>query len=100
MNDDIRAAVERLFSACLDVTAAGKYHAFCDYQAHVDWLEVMVYPAGIDYQGELATHRLMNSRIAIDGWGVESPADIARTLQQLKETTDRLYALAAMEVAA
>ncbi len=100
MNSEINAAVVRLFSACLEVTAAGRYDAFCDYQAHVDWLEVMVYPAGIDYQGELAAHRMMNSRIAIDGWGVESPADIARTLQQLTETTDQLYALAAMEEAA
>jgi hypothetical protein len=100
MNDQIRAAVERLFSACLEVTAAGKHHAFCSFEAHVGWLEIMVYPVGVDYSGNHGPHRLLNERIAIDGWGVESAEDVARALQQIKNTTDRLYGLAAQERAA
>lgn len=99
MNNDIRAAVERLFSACLEVTAAGKHHAFCDYQAHVGWLDVMVYPAGIDYQGDHDAHRLLNVRLAIDGWSVQSDAEINHALAYLIDTTERLYGLTLQEAA-
>lgn len=51
MNDDIRAAVERLFAACLDVTLAGKYHAHMSYAAHTGEVTVQVCPAITDYQG-------------------------------------------------
>jgi hypothetical protein len=99
MNDQIRAAVERLFSACLEVTADGKYHAFCSFEAHVGWLEIMVYPVGVDYTGDHGKHRLINSRIAVAGWGVESAEDIARALSDLNGTTDRLYELTLQEAA-
>lgn len=49
MNDELRAAVERLFSACLDVTLAGKFHAFFDYGAPWDWVEVGIHPSTEDY---------------------------------------------------
>ncbi|WP_417659963.1 hypothetical protein [Pseudidiomarina sp.] len=99
MNDDIRAAVERLFSACLELTAEGKYHAFLDFQAHVSWVEVMVYPVGADYSGDHGKQRIINSRIAIAGWGVETADDIARVLSDLKGTTERLYGLTLQEAA-
>jgi hypothetical protein len=99
MNDNIRAAVERLFSACLEVTASGKYHAFCAFEAHVGWLEVMVYPVGVDFTGDHGNHRVINSRISVAGWGVESDEDIARALSDLNTTTDRLYGLTLQEAA-
>jgi hypothetical protein len=100
MNKEISEAVVQLFSACLEVTAHGEHHAFCDYQAHVGWLEVMVYPACANYQADFSEQRLLNSRIAIDGWGVETPEEIARALQQINETTGRLYGLAEIKEAA
>lgn len=49
MNDQLRAAVERLFAACLSLTLAGKYHAHMDYAAHCGKVSVDVYPAATRY---------------------------------------------------
>lgn len=49
MNDAIREAVERLFSTCLDVTLAGKFHAHMRYSAHCGAVNVSVYPASTPY---------------------------------------------------
>lgn len=49
MNDEIRAAVERLFATCLDVTLAGSYHAFMRYDGPWQTVEVDLHPVGEDY---------------------------------------------------
>ncbi|BAP80940.1 hypothetical protein MT1_3765 [Pseudomonas sp. MT-1] len=99
MNDEIRVAVERLFSACLELTAAGKYHAFCRFEAQVGWVEIEAFPACTDYTGDHSKHRIINSRIAVAGWGVETAEDIARALSDLNCTTERLYGLTLQEAA-
>lgn len=49
MNDELRAAVERLFATCLDVTLAGKCNAHIHYAPHCGSVQVYVYPVGTPY---------------------------------------------------
>ncbi|WP_288080349.1 hypothetical protein [Pseudomonas sp.] len=49
MNDELRAAVERLFAICLGVTLAGKHHAFMRYDGPWQTVEVDLHPADDDY---------------------------------------------------
>lgn len=64
MNSEIRAAVERLLSACIELTLDGKYHAHMSYSAHVGEVEVRVCSAFVDYQGRDYDY-LLNDEIYI-----------------------------------
>lgn len=81
MNDEIRAAVERLFAACLDVTLAGHYHAHMSYAAHCGEVTVQVCPASTDYQG-CAYDYLINEFLYIHNHFL-TDADVADQLNAL-----------------
>lgn len=63
MNDEIRAAVERLFAICLDVTLAGTYHAHMSYAAHTGEVTTYLCPASTKYQAKYSY--LINESIYI-----------------------------------
>ncbi|SFQ46527.1 hypothetical protein SAMN05216229_12346 [Geopseudomonas sagittaria] len=65
MNDELRAAVERLFAACLDVTLAGKYHAHMRYSAHCGAVCITLYPASTPYKDGDCRVALVDSWIFI-----------------------------------
>lgn len=56
MNQDIQTALLDLFSVCLEVTGAGRYHAHMSYGGHVDCVTVYVLPADTDYQAKDYEH--------------------------------------------
>lgn len=49
MNNDIRNALLDLFSVCLEVNGAGRYHARMEFAPHCEHLQVYVLPADTDY---------------------------------------------------
>jgi len=56
MNNDIRNALLDLFSVCLEVNGAGRYHAHMSYAGHADCVTVYVLPADTDYQAKGYEH--------------------------------------------
>jgi hypothetical protein len=101
MNDQIRAAVERLFSACLEVTAAGRFHAFCDYQAHVARVQVRLYPASSIYTEKPYPDAVMDIDVKLVPFRSQDPIEhTATALADLNALMDRLYGVAAQKVAA
>jgi len=65
MNQDIQRALLELFSACLEVTGAGRYHAHMDYSAHVNCVTVYVLPADTDYQDTSARTYLLDEDVYV-----------------------------------
>lgn len=58
MNQDIQNALLDLFSACLEVNGAGRYHAHMSYAAHVNSVTVYVLPADTNYLAPERDHKL------------------------------------------
>lgn len=58
MNQNIQRALLDLFSVCLEVTSAGRFHAHMDYSPHVNCVTVYVLPADTKYQSAERDHKL------------------------------------------
>ncbi len=49
MNNDIRNALLDLFSVCLEVNGAGRWHVHMGYSGHVDNVHIHILPAPTKY---------------------------------------------------
>lgn len=58
MKQEIQRALLDLFSICLEVTSAGRFHAHMDYSPHVNCVTVYVLPATTNYRGPERDHKL------------------------------------------
>jgi hypothetical protein len=58
MNQDIQKALLDLFSVCLEVSGAGRFHAHISYSPHVNCVTVYVLPADTEYQSANRDFRL------------------------------------------
>ena len=50
MDDKVRQAIERLFSACLELSATGKRMAFFEWAPHVGDIDVNVFDGGSSWK--------------------------------------------------
>lgn len=101
MNDQIRAAVERLFSACLQLTEAGQHHAFCSFAAHINCIEVRAYPASAAYAVKPYPDPFLSESVKLAPYDWEDEAEYTtEALASLGALTDQLCGLIAQQVAA
>lgn len=95
MNDQIREAVELLFSACLHLNESGRHIAHMNFNGHVQTLAVSVDPIGTDYSTKRFESTL-SEYIHLKPSILETEAQILASLNAL---TDRLYGMAEHEEA-
>jgi hypothetical protein len=98
MNNDIRNALLDLFSVCLEVNGAGRFHAHMTYSAHVDSVTVYVLPADTNYQARGYEHSFWHDVYLNDGYGRAS-AQIVSNIAELAAKVGE-FLLPATEAAA
>ena len=98
MNNDIRNALLDLFSVCLEVTGAGRYHAHMSYSAHINGVYVYVVPAATDYTDTSYTYTMEGQTYL----GAEFGGTPEEVVANLKALSDRVseFLLPAQEEAA
>lgn len=89
MDQKVQEAVEVLFSTCIEVTMAGKYHAAIDFSAHTNSVHVSVFSSKTVYDGSHASQALLRATVYLDGLGLASAGAVT---QKLNELTDKLSA--------
>lgn len=67
MNIDTQLAVTNLFQRCMDISEAGRYHAFIRFDAHVSAVQVHVHPGDTDYLSSAPHVWLMNETVYLSG---------------------------------
>ncbi len=86
MNQSIREAVELLFSTCLAVTLAGKYHAHMRYAAHCGAVSVTLYRENTPYKDGDGRRPLVDAWIHIH----EERCTKGNEFEQLNALIDQL----------
>lgn len=86
MNTEIVTAIHRLFSACLEVTETGRFHAFLNYSAHIDKVCVYVHPGDTDYQSR-GYAAVLDEGVSLSGLLADDP------VAELEALTRRVYGL-------
>lgn len=99
MNNDIRNALLDLFSVCLEVTGAGRYHAHMDFSAHTDSVTVYVLPASTNYQDTSARTYLLDKDIYVSRHLGGTDQQIVANLKALSDRVSE-FLLPAQEEAA
>lgn len=91
MDDAVRQGVERLFSACLELSASGRRLAFFDWSPHVGDIDIHVYDGAASWrEGQPTPACELTETISVYGARAGHP-DITR--QKLEILTARISAL-------
>ena len=96
MTQEIQIALLNLFSACIELTGRGTWHAFIDYAAHTDAIWVQVLPASTEYSGESDYQPALKAHVYLSGEASDTPGLV---LQRLRALTDSITGLMQEEAA-
>lgn len=88
MDQKVQEAVEVLFSTCLEVTMAGKYHAAIGFSAHTNAVNVSVFGSDTVYDGKHADKALLREIIYLDGLGIAGAGVVTKKLHELTNKLD------------
>lgn len=94
MDDKVRQAIERLFSACLELSATGKRLAFFEWAPHVGDIDVNVFDGGSSWKASAKPPiRRLAETVSIYGARAGHPEITVQRLEalitQLNELTQR-----------
>jgi len=98
MNNDIRNALLDLFSVCLEVNGAGRFHAHMSYSGHINGVHVYVAPAETDYGDHSYTYTMEGLAYLDDELG-GTPAEVLASLKALSDRVSELLLPAQGEAA-
>ncbi len=98
MNNDIRNALLDLFSVCLEVNGAGRYHAHMSYSGHIDGVHAYVVPATTDYSDHSYTYTIEDRVYLCEEHG-GTPEEVVANLKALSGRVSE-FLLPAQEEAA
>lgn len=99
MNNDIRNALLDLFSVCLEVNGAGRYHAHMAFAPHCDHVQVGILPADTNYRDTADRRHQLYEGMYISRELGGTPEEVVANLKALSDRVSE-FLLPAQEEAA